>query len=63
MKNRDFTYKGVKYHLNENSRRNEFESKYILLVWNEYRERWQQIATCDSKKEALTYVKENYLYY
>ena len=62
MKNRDFIYKGVKYHLNDNSRRNEFEGKYILLFWNDSFLRWQRVGTFDTKKEAAAYVKENYLY-
>lgn len=62
MKNRYFTYKGIQFHLNDNGRHNEFEGKYILLFWNEGRERWQQIINCNTKKEALNYVKRNYLY-
>ena len=61
MKNRDFIYKGVKYHLNDNIK-NEFEGKYNLLFYNDSFDRWQKIITCDSKKEAIAYIKENYLY-
>jgi len=62
MKNRDFIYKGVKYHLNDNRPRNEFEGKYNLLFYNDSFDRWQKIINCDSKKEAVAYVKKNYLY-
>ena len=59
--NRDFTYKGIKFHLNDNGNR-EFEGKYKLLFWHEGYERWQQCTTVDSKKEAMEYAKKNYLY-
>ena len=64
--NRDFTYKGIKFHLNDNGNKGdpwrEFEGKYQLLWWNEFRERWQQITTIDTKQEAIQYAKENYQY-
>ena len=64
--NREFEYKGIRFHLNENGRKGdswlEFEGKYKLLWWNEIRERWQQLCTVDSKKEAKQYIKENYKY-
>jgi len=61
MKNRDFTYKGIKFHLNDNglpnSPRREFEGKYQLLFWHKGCERWQQLCTVDTKKEAKELVK------
>ena len=62
MKNRDFTYKGIKFHLNDNVGENVryWESKYKLLFGNEEYKRWQQICTVESKKEAREFVK-NYL--
>lgn len=58
MKHRDFTIKGNDYHLNDNHFRNEYEGKYILLVWNRLREQWQALGTVDSKLEAIRLVKE-----
>lgn len=57
--NRDFTYKGIKFHLNDNwnGANREFEGKYQLLFWHEGYERWQQICTVDTKKEAMEYVR------
>lgn len=64
--NRDFTYKGIKFHLNDNGNkgdsRREFEGKYILLMWHEGYGKWMQKTIVDTKKEALQYVKDNYLY-
>ena len=62
--NRDFTYKGITFYLNDNSDSplSEFEGKYKLLFWHKGYERWQQCTTVDSKKEAMEYVKENYLF-
>ena len=57
MKNRDFTYKGIKYHLNDNSPRTEYEGKYKLLFWHIGCERWQQLCTVNTKKEAMEIVK------
>ena len=59
MKNRDFTYKGIKFHLNDNwnGANREFEGKYKLLFWHEGYERWQQICTVNTKKEAMEYVR------
>lgn len=61
MKNRDFSYKGIKYHLNDNIPRGEFEGKYKLLFWHEGRKGWHYLCTVDTKKEAMEYVKKNYL--
>lgn len=59
---RDFEYKGVKYHLNDNghpkSARREFEGRYILLWWNTAYERWQMICYVNTKKEAQKFVRE-----
>lgn len=64
MKNRDFTYKGIKFHLNDNgtpnSPRREYEGKYWLMWWNEPYGRWQSIITVNSKKEAEFAVREYY---
>ena len=61
MKNRDFTYKGIKFHLNDNHPKPEFEGKYKLLFWHEGQERWCQICTVNSKKEAKELIDEGYL--
>lgn len=62
MMNRDFTYKGIKFHLNDNigTEVRYWEGKYELLFWHEGYERWMQICTVDTKKEAMEYVKKNY---
>lgn len=64
--NRDFTYKGIKFHLNDNgtkgSARSEFEGRYALLMWHEGYEKWIQKCTVDTKQDALRYVRDNYLY-
>ena len=59
MMNRDFTYKGIKFHLNDNwnGANREFEGKYNLLFWHEGYERWQQICTVNTKNEAMEYVR------
>ena len=62
MMNRDFTHKGIKFHLNDNigTEVRYWEGKYKLLFWHEGYERWQQICTVNTKKEAMEYVKKNY---
>ena len=64
MKNRDFEYKGIKFHLNDNgnrdSSRREFEGKYQLLFWNDHYERWMALGTVKTKKEAQQWVKNLY---
>lgn len=62
--NRDFTYKGIEFHLNDNwnSPLSEYEGKYNLLFYHKGYERWQQCTTVDSKKEAMEYAKKNYLF-
>lgn len=56
----EWEYKSKKFALNKNHYRNEFEGKYYLLIW---RDRWWHIIiTCDSKAEAVNYIKQNYLY-
>jgi hypothetical protein len=59
--NRDFVYGGNKFHLNDNglpnSPRREFEGKYMLLMYTgDY---WQELTTCNTKKEALEYIKHD----
>ena len=62
MKNRDFTYKGLEFYLNDNSNSplREYEGKYKLLLWHEGYERWQQVCIVNTKKEALEYIKKRY---
>ena len=62
MKNRDFIYKGIKYHLNDNigTETRYWEGKYKLLFWHEGYERWQQLCTVNTKKEAMSYIKERF---
>lgn len=59
---RDFHYKELDFHLNDNHGNREFEEKYDLLFWHQGYERWQKCANVNSKKEALEYVKSNYSY-
>ena len=56
--NRDFKYKGRKFHLNDNYRHNEFEGRYVLLFWHCGWKRWQSITTVDSKKEAKELLRQ-----
>lgn len=55
--NRDFTYRGLPFHLNDNgspnSPRREFEGKYVLLFWDVAYDSWRSAGTVSSKKEAL----------
>jgi hypothetical protein len=66
LKNRDFTYRGVKFHLSDNMWKNEFEGKYKVMFYNEAFNRWQHIGTVDSmkaaRKVAQDWFKYNYLY-
>ena len=61
---REFTYKGIKFHLNTNGLpndpRREIEGRYILLYWNDGYERWQALTTTDTKAEAMEYLKTIY---
>lgn len=59
---REFVYKDIKFYLNDNRPRTEFEGKYNLLYWNELREKWMRIMNVSSKKEAIAWVKENWRY-
>lgn len=54
--NRDFTYKDVKFHLNDNKGNREFEGKYDLMFWTGYTG-WRKIGTCSSKKDAKELIK------
>lgn len=61
--NRDFTYKGWQFHLNDNrhgiSKCNyEFFPKYKLMLYDI--DRWEQIAAVNTKKEAMQYAKQYY---
>lgn len=58
LKNRDFTYKGLKFHLNDAKYHNEFTPKYLLIMWHEGYGYWQEQIHVNSKKEALQYIKE-----
>lgn len=59
---REFVYKDIKFYLNDNRSRTEFEGRYNLLYWNELREKWMRIMNVDSKKEAIAWVRENWRY-
>lgn len=65
--NKEFKYKDTLFHLNDNRLPNgktpEYEGKYTLLMWHEGYEKWICKCTVDSKKEAVEYVKRNYLYW
>ena len=62
MKNRDFAYKGIKFHLNDNwnGANREFEGKYKLLWWHESYGYWEELITVNSKKEGENAVREFY---
>lgn len=57
MINRSFQYKGIRFYLNDNGRKNEYEGKYILLFFHEGYEAWLPLYSVDSKKEAIDIVK------
>lgn len=57
--NRDFTYRGENFHLNDNPRKNEYECKYHVLY--EYEPGvWHYLFGADTKKEAVHRVKTAY---
>lgn len=61
---RDFSYKGYKFHLNDNrkgiSKTNyEFFPKYKLLLFDI--DRWVQIACVDTKQEGKAFARRYYL--
>ena len=58
--NRDFTYKGVRFHLNDRRHGNEFTPKYCLVYFNESRGCWHEIGHVSSKKEAMEIAKQDY---
>jgi len=64
MKYRDFTYKKMKFHLNDNglpnSPRREFEGKYDVVWWNASSGRWESLFTANTKAEAEYTVREFY---
>ena len=57
MIKRSFQYKGIRFHLNDNMWRNEFEGRYDLLFFHEGYEAWLPLYSVDSKKEAIDIVK------
>lgn len=57
MIKRSFQYKGIRFHLNDNERKNEYEGKYILLFFHCGYEKWMSLGTVDTKKEAMSLVK------
>lgn len=61
---RDFVYKGINFHLNDNgfpnSPRREFEGKYKLLFWHNGYERWQSVGNVNTKKEAQERARQLY---
>lgn len=61
--NRDFTYKGWHFHLNDNrhgiSKCNKFFfARYKLMLYDI--DEWIQITYVDTKKEAMQYAKQYY---
>jgi hypothetical protein len=56
MKYRDFTYKGIKFHLNDNKGNREFEGKYDVVWWDGTR--WQSLFKANSKAEAKYTVRQ-----
>ena len=67
MKNREFKYKGITFHLNDNNHDYDkyYEGKYILLFWHIGYEKWMELCTVVTKKEALEHVRylyKNYYY-
>lgn len=70
MKHRDFKYKELNFHLNDNYNihnkppRAEFEGRYKLLMRMEDDDgnfiRWQGITTVDSKEYAMELVAKRY---
>ena len=58
LKNRDFIYKGLQFHLNYAKYHNEFTPKYLLMFWNDSFGYWQEQIHVGSKKEALAYIRE-----
>lgn len=51
LKNRDFFYKGLQFHLNDVKYHNEFTPKYLLMFWNDSFGYWQEQIHVGSKKE------------
>lgn len=58
LKYRDFSYKGLKFHLNDRRYHNEFTPKYCLLMWREDFGYWEEQIHVNSKAEAMRYIKE-----
>lgn len=49
LKNRDFIYKGLQFHLNDSKYHNEFTPKYLLMFWNDSFGYWQEQIHVGSK--------------
>lgn len=67
MKHMDFTYKGTLFHLNDNrigiSKSNyDMFPKYRCLMYDEFMDEWRHVGNFDTKKEAIEYIKKQYLY-
>lgn len=60
LKSRDFTYKGIKFHLNDRRYNNEFTPKYLLMYFHEGFGQWREIGHVESKAEAMRVVKQDY---
>lgn len=62
MKYRDFTYKGIKFHLNDNwnGANREYEGKYDVVFWHEGYERWQSLFKTNTKADAEYTVRQFY---
>lgn len=58
LKNREFIYKGLQFHLNDSKYHNEFTPKYLLMFWNDSFGYWQEQIHVGSKKEALAYIRK-----
>lgn len=62
MKYRDFTYKGIKFHLNDNwnGANREYEGKYDVVFWHEGYEHWQSLFKANTKADAEYTVRQFY---
>lgn len=62
MKYRDFTYKGIKFHLNDNwnGANREYEGKYDVVFWHEGYGRWQSLFKANTKADAEYTVRQFY---
>lgn len=53
LKNRDFIYKGLQFHLNDSKYHNEFTPKYLLMFWNDSFGYWQEQIHVVQKRKLL----------